>query len=175
VEKVLSIWFTGLPCAGKTTLAKGLEQKLKSAGYPCMLLDGDEIRRGLTSDLGFSMEHRRENIRRVSEVSKLFLQNKIITLCSFIAPTIAIRSMAKEIIGEETFIEIFVDTPLEECERRDTKGMYAKARARQIQGFTGISSPWEPPLNPNLAVQTTNQTIEQCIDKIHQYILHELH
>jgi adenylyl-sulfate kinase len=165
------IWLTGLPCAGKTTLARGLEKKLREKGILCLHLDGDEVRKGLNSDLGFSMEHRRENIRRVAELSKILTSRGILTICSFIAPTRAIRQMARTIISSELFVEIFVDTSIGECEHRDIKGMYNKARKGEIPEFTGISSPWEPPLAPSLVIHTNGRSADDCVQELVEFVI----
>jgi len=165
------VWLTGLPGAGKTTLASGLVKKLLESGLNCIHLDGDIIRKGMNSDLGFSMVDRRENIRRVAELSHLLLQNHSIPICSFIAPTREIREMAGTIIGKALFLEVFIDTPKEICALRDTKGMYAKALKGEISEFTGISSPWEPPLDPSLTIHTLNRTVIECLDELMAFAL----
>jgi len=167
----LCIWLTGLPCAGKTTLANGLEKKLLELGHNCLHLDGDVIRKGLNSDLGFSMNDRKENIRRVAELCKLLLPHHSEIICSFIAPTLEIRELARTIIGKEAFIEVFIDTPKEICAMRDPKGMYAKAFKGEIKEFTGISSPWEPPLSPALAIHTLNRTADECVEELLAFVL----
>ena len=157
------LWFTGLSGSGKSTIAQGVERELFSLGYVVQVLDGDNIRTGLNNNLGFSIEDRQENIRRIAEAAKLFAESGIICICSFVSPTIEIRAMAKEIIGIQDFVEIFVDTPLEECERRDVKGLYAKARAGEIKGFTGIDSPYEAPVDPDLIIKTMERNVEESI------------
>src|SRR6187399_342383 len=142
------LWFTGLSGSGKSTLAIGLERQLFDKGYNIVVLDGDNIRTGINSNLSFSPDDRVENIRRIAEVAKLFLSNGIICIVSFISPTRDMRSMAKDIIGPEDFVEVFIDTPIEICEARDVKGLYKKARAGEIQDFTGIHAPYEPPVHP---------------------------
>jgi adenylylsulfate kinase len=174
-EKLLNqrakvIWFTGLSGSGKTTLASALEKKLFDEGFFVQILDGDNIRTGINNNLGFSELDRFENIRRIAEVSKLFLNCGVILLCSFISPTEEIRSMAKNIIGKENFLEIFVNTPLNICEQRDPKGLYKKARKGEIKNFTGISSPFENPKNPFLNINNTNNAIEATIENIFQKI-----
>jgi adenylylsulfate kinase len=164
-------WLTGLPSAGKTTLALGLERKLLALNYNCIPLDGDIIRKGMNSDLGFSMEDRKENIRRVAELCHLLLQHYSIPVCSFIAPTRDIREIARRIIGKDLFIEVFIDTPKEICALRDTKGLYAKAFKGEIKEFTGISSPWEPPLAPALTIHTLNRTPEDCVEELVTFVL----
>jgi len=165
------LWLTGLSGSGKTTIAKVVEKHLHELGYITQLLDGDNIRAGINNNLGFSEGDRKENIRRIAEVSKLFLNCGIIAINCFVSPTNAIRKMAKDIIGENDFIEIFIDTPLEVCEERDTKGLYAKARAGEISDFTGISSPFEAPKDMELLVKTKDQSIENSAQVVLDYIL----
>jgi len=148
------IWLTGLSGAGKTTIALALEKEIQKKGYFTKLFDGDIIRKGINSDLGYSIEDRMENIRRISEVSKLFLDTGLVIICSFISPTEEIREKAKSIIGEENFIEVFVNSPLDVCEKRDPKGLYAKARKGLIKNFTGIDSVYEEPKNPDFELKT---------------------
>ena len=164
------LWFTGLSGSGKSTIAEGVQKRLYESGYLVKVLDGDNIRSGINNNLGFSLEDRKENIRRIAEVAKLFMDTGIILLASFVSPTIAIRELAREIIGEGDFYEIFVNTPLEECERRDVKGLYKKARAGKIKGFTGIDSPFENPLSPFLELDTIENNIDQCINMVIQSI-----
>lgn len=160
------IWFTGLSGSGKTTLASNLEKELFFRRFFCQVLDGDNIRTGINNNLGFSKEDRLENIRRIAEVSKLLINTGMITICSFISPTEEIRSMARNIIGEEDFIEIFLNTPLEVCEQRDVKGLYKRARAGEIKDFTGISSPFEAPANPDVEIDTSVVKIKDSVDLI---------
>ena len=174
-EKLLNqrgvvLWFTGLSGSGKSTLAIALERELHNAGYVCRLLDGDNIRTGINNNLGFSEEDRKENIRRIAEVAKLFADSGIITIASFISPTNEVRKMAGEIIGENDFLEVFISTPLEVCEQRDVKGLYKKARAGIIKDFTGISAPFEAPENPFADIDTSKFTIEECITKLKDII-----
>lgn len=161
-QRAKVLWMTGLSGSGKSTIAEHLERKLYNEGYFAQVLDGDNIRSGINSNLGFSIEDRRENIRRISEIAKLYLNSGIITICSFISPTREIRSQAAAIIGESDFLEIFVNTPLEVCERRDVKGLYQKARAGEIKGFTGIDSPYEAPNNPFLNLKTEDLPVQEC-------------
>ncbi len=168
------IWMTGLSGSGKTTIAKYLERKLHDQGFLTQVLDGDNVRTGINNNLGFSEEDRTENIRRISEVSKLFLNCGVITINSFVSPTNAIRKQARDIIGKEDFLEIFIDTPLEVCESRDVKGLYAKARKGEIKDFTGISAPFEKPDNAVLTVQTKNKTIEESGEELLQFILKKI-
>lgn len=156
-------WFTGLSGSGKSTIAKGVERMLFDKGYFVQVIDGDNVRTGLCHNLTFSLEDRAENIRRVAELAKLYCQSGIVTICSFISPTLAIRERAQQIIGEDDFYEVYINTPLELCEQRDVKGLYAKARAGEINGFTGIDSPYEAPNNPTLEIKTANSSIEDSI------------
>ncbi|MFK7776059.1 MAG: adenylyl-sulfate kinase [Saprospiraceae bacterium] len=170
-QKSKVLWLTGLSGSGKSTIAEGLEKKLFKNGFFAQVLDGDNIRTGINSNLGFSLEDREENIRRIAEVAKLFLNSGVITICSFVSPTIGIRKNARTIIGASDFIEIFVNTPLEVCEKRDVKGLYKKARKGEIKGFTGIDAPYEAPPKPTLEILTNQQSIEESVDLIYQYIL----
>jgi adenylylsulfate kinase len=165
------IWFTGLSGSGKTTLASNLEKELFFRRFFCQVLDGDNIRTGINNNLGFSDEDRLENIRRIAEVSKLLLNTGMITICSFISPTEQIRGLARSIIGEKDFIEIFLNPPLEVCEQRDTKGLYKKARAGIIKDFTGISAPFERPGNPDLEIDTSQLGIKESVDLIFATII----
>jgi len=169
-QRSKTIWMTGLSGSGKTTIATGLEKLLYNAGYVTQVLDGDNIRTGINNNLGFSNEDRLENIRRIAEVSKLFVDAGVITINCFVSPTNAIRQQAKDIIGEDSFIEVFVDTPLEVCEERDTKGLYKKARAGEIDNFTGISAPFEAPETPAVRLLTDGQTIEACVQDLFNQI-----
>ncbi len=165
------IWLTGLSGSGKSTIAQHIEKILHQKGYLTMLLDGDNIRTGINNNLTFSDADRVENIRRIAEVSKLFLHCGIITLNSFVSPTNEIRKMAKEIIGEDDFLEIYVNAPLEVCEARDVKGLYKKARAGQIPDFTGITSPFEAPAHPALEIRTDQMEIEASVNMLLEFIL----
>ncbi|HOY15236.1 MAG TPA: adenylyl-sulfate kinase, partial [Saprospiraceae bacterium] len=158
------LWFTGLSGSGKSTLAVALENRLYQEGKSTMLLDGDNVRTGICNNLGFSIEDRTENIRRIAEVAKLFKDNGQIVLCSFVSPTNDIRAMAKNIIGADDFIEIFVSTDIAECEKRDVKGLYQKARAGLIKDFSGIDSPFEPPIKPDIIIDTTNISVEEGVE-----------
>lgn len=168
------IWLTGLSGSGKSTIAQALERHLYNNGFCAQVLDGDNIRSGINKNLGFSVEDRQENIRRIAEVSKLYLNSGIISINSFISPTREIRAMARDIVGADDFIEIYVNAPLEVCEQRDVKGLYKKARSGEIKGFTGIDSPYEPPLHPQLEIQTDQQTIDQSVESIYQFILQKI-
>lgn len=162
-QKGIMIWFTGLSGSGKSTLAIALEGELYKQGILCRILDGDNIRSGINNNLGFSEADRTENIRRIAEVSKLFVDCDIVTIAAFISPTHAIRRMASEIIGEDDFLEVYVSTPIEECERRDVKGLYAKARRGEIKEFTGISSPFEAPEHPFISIDTSRQSLADSV------------
>ena len=162
-QKGIMIWFTGLSGSGKSTLAIALEGELYKQGILCRILDGDNIRSGINNNLGFSEADRTENIRRIAEVSKLFVDCGIVTIAAFISPTRATRRMASEIIGEDDFLEVYVSTPIEECERRDVKGLYAKARRGEIKEFTGISSPFEAPEHPFISIDTSRQSLADSV------------
>lgn len=165
----LVLWFSGLSGSGKSTLASALESHLHKQGIRTYILDGDNIRTGLNKDLDFSNESRKENIRRISEVAKLFVDAGVVVLTAFISPFEEDRNQAREIIGAKRFIEIHVDCPLEVCEERDVKGLYKKARAGQIKHFTGIDSPFEEPSNPDIIVDTANSSIELCLTQLVEY------
>ena len=170
-QKSKVIWMTGLSGSGKTTVAKGVERYLHSQGILSQLLDGDNIRVGISNNLSFSADDRTENIRRIAEVSKLFLNCGIVTLNCFISPTIEIRNIAKKIIGEENFIEVYINATLETCENRDIKGLYKKARKGEIKDFTGISAPFEAPKNPEIEINTSQLSIDESVQKVLDYIL----
>ena len=165
------IWLTGLSGAGKTTLANHLEKELFSRGYFTQILDGDNIRSGVNSNLGFSDADRYENIRRIAEISKLFLNCGIITINCFISPTEEIRDMARSIIGKDDFIEVYVNAPLSVCERRDVKGLYSKARRGEIKEFTGITSPFETPQHADVEILTDLLSIDDSVEKILKFVL----
>ena len=165
------VWMTGLSGSGKSTIAIGLERRLHEQGIFTQVLDGDNVRTGINNNLGFSEADRTENIRRIAEVAKLFAGSGAVTICCFVSPTIAIRKQAKAIIGAEDFIEVFVDTPLEECERRDVKGLYAKARAGEVKDFTGISAPFEAPEKPDVRLETAGREPEATIDDLYEHLL----
>jgi len=164
------IWFTGLSGSGKSTLANELERRLFVTNIKTYVLDGDNIRMGLNKDLDFTDDGRKENIRRISEVSNLFSDSGILTITAFISPFEEDRSSAKDIIGEENFIEIHVDADLETCEERDPKGLYEKARSGEIPNFTGIDSPYETPSNPSIVVNTAENSVEDCVNQIIEYL-----
>lgn len=169
-QKGKVLWFTGLSGSGKSTIAKGVEEKLHQAGYLVMVLDGDNVRTGINNNLGFSEEDRTENIRRIAEVAKLFVGCGVITICCFVSPTVAMRQLARTIIGEQDFIEVFINTPIEECERRDVKGLYAKARAGQIKDFTGVNAPFEAPTQADIEVLTAGLPVEESVDYVYRKI-----
>ena len=170
-QKACVIWMTGLSGAGKTTIAQHIERELNRRGHLTQILDGDNIRSGINCNLGFSPDDRIENIRRISEISKLFINCGIICINSFISPTRKIRHMAMDIIGKEDFIEVFLNAPLSVCEKRDVKGLYKKARAGEIKDFTGIDSPYEEPQEPQIEIKTDESTIEESVKKCMEYIL----
>jgi adenylylsulfate kinase len=170
-QNAYTIWFTGRPSAGKTTLASALNLELTQRGFVCRNLDGDDLRNGLSKNLGFNEEDRTENIRRVAEVSKLFVETGIICINSFISPTREVREMARNIIGPDRFIEIYVNAPADICENRDVKGLYKKARAGMISDFTGVTAPYETPLNPSVELRTDLFSVEECIKKCMDFIL----
>lgn len=170
-QRSVMIWFTGLSGSGKSTLAIALERELQKRGLLCRILDGDNIRSGINNNLGFTEEDRVENIRRIAEIGKLFVDTGIITLAAFISPNNDIREMAANIIGKENFMEIFVSTPIEECERRDVKGLYAKARRGEIRNFTGISAPFEAPEHPALTLDTSVLSLEESVNKLLELVL----
>lgn len=170
-QRGVMVWLTGLSGSGKSTIAIGVERELHRRGLLCRILDGDNIRCGINSNLGFSESDRKENIRRIAEVGKLFVNTGIITLAAFISPNRSMRKMAAEIIGKDDFLEIFVSTPLEDCERRDVKGLYARARKGEIKQFTGISAPFEEPEKPALTLNTAVLPLEQSVCQVTELIL----
>ncbi len=169
-QRGVTVWFTGLSASGKSTVATLVDQMLTERGKHCYVLDGDNIRFGLNRDLGFSPEDRNENIRRIGEVAKLFTQAGIINLTAFISPYIADRDRNRQIQEQSDFIEVFVECPLDVCERRDPKGLYAKARAGQIPEFTGISAPYEPPLKPEIVLHTADESEDNSARRVVQYL-----
>ena len=169
-QKARVIWFTGLSGSGKSSIANILEKKLNNLGRHTIILDGDNVRHGLNKDLGFTETDRVENIRRVGETSKLMVEAGLICITSFISPFEAERKMVRNLLETDEFIEVFIDTPLEECEKRDVKGLYAKARAGELSNFTGISSPYENPMNPEIRIDTTTMTAEEAADLIIDYL-----
>lgn len=167
----IMIWMTGLSGSGKSTVAIGVERELHRRGILCRILDGDNIRSGINSNLGFSAEDRRENIRRIAEIGKLFVDTGIVTIACFVSPTEELRQMAREIIGGKDFCEVYIATPLSECERRDVKGLYARARRGEVKDFTGISAPFEAPENPNLSLDTSQMTLKDEVDAVVDLVL----
>ena len=165
-QKGVMLWFTGLSGSGKSTVAIALERELQKRGLLCRILDGDNIRSGINKGLGFTAEDRRENIRRIAEVAKLFVDTGIITIAAFISPSNELRRMASDIIGAEDFKEVYISTPLEVCEARDVKGLYAKARRGEIKNFTGISAPFEAPEHPALSIDTSKVSLEDSVKQI---------
>ena len=170
-QRSVMVWFTGLSGSGKSTIAIALERELHKRGLLCRILDGDNIRSGINNNLGFSAEDRVENISRIAEVSKLFIDTGVITIAAFISPNNELREMASTIIGKDNFLEIYVNTPIEECERRDVKGLYAKARKGEIKDFTGVSAPFEAPEHPALSLDTSVLSLEESVNKLLELIL----
>ncbi|MFH2123668.1 MAG: adenylyl-sulfate kinase [Pseudomonadota bacterium] len=165
-HKSVNLWFTGLSGSGKSTLAHAVEERLHLQGKRTYVFDGDNVRHGLCGDLGFSMEDRRENLRRVAEMTKLFLDSGVISLTAFISPLAEDRARIREIIGPDDFIEVYCNCSLEICEQRDVKGLYKKARAGVIKNYTGVSSPYEPPSNPDIELNTGTQPLMECVNMI---------
>ena len=164
------LWFTGLSGSGKSTIANRVEQELFKKGLKTYTLDGDNIRSGINKGLGFTEDDRFENLRRIAEVAKLFVDAGIITIGAFVSPLEKDRGLIKNIVGENDFIEIFVDTSLEECERRDVKGLYKKARAGEIKNFTGIDAPYEAPKHPDILIETEKESIEEAVQKVITFV-----
>ena len=169
-QRGVMLWFTGLSGSGKSTVAIALERELHKRGLLCRILDGDNIRSGINANLGFSAEDRRENIRRVAEVAKLFVDTGIITIAAFVSPTEELRQLAQQIIGEDDFKEIYISTPIEECERRDVKGLYARARRGEVKNFTGISAPFEAPQHPALSLDTSKLPVEESVKRLLKFL-----
>ena len=169
-QKGVMLWFTGLSGSGKSTVAIALERELQKRGLLCRILDGDNIRTGINANLGFSADDRRENIRRVAEVAKLFVDTGIITIAAFVSPTEDLRNLEQHIIGKDDFKEIFISTPIEECERRDVKGLYARARRGEVKNFTGISAPFEAPQHPALSLDTSKLSLEESVAQLLQLL-----
>ena len=161
-QKGIMVWFTGLSGSGKSTVAMGVERELHARGILCRILDGDNIRAGI---------NRNENIRRIAEVGKLFVQTGIVTLACFVSPTNDLRRMAREIVGSEDFMEVYVSTPIEECERRDVKGLYARARRGEVKNFTGISAPFEEPEHADISIDTSKLTLEESVNRLTEEII----
>ena len=173
-QKGIMLWFTGLSGSGKSTLAIALERELYNSGILCRILDGDNIRTGINNNLGFTEADRVENIRRIAEVAKLFVDCGVVTIAAFISPPEQIRQMAADIIGKDDFFEIYVNTPLEVCEERDVKGLYKKARQGEIKNFTGISAPFEAPLNPAITIDTSACSLEESINLLKKIIIPQI-
>ena len=165
------VWFTGLSGSGKSTVALGVERELHKRGILCRILDGDNIRSGINKNLGFSADDRKENIRRIAEIGKLFVDTRVVTLSAFFSPTNESRRMASEIIGADDFREVYVSTPLEVCEQRDVQGLFARARRGEIKDFTGVSAPFEVPEHPALPLDTSVLTLEESVNKVLELIL----
>jgi len=165
------LWLTGLSGAGKSTIALGLERLLFQNGFFAQVLDGDNIRSGINSNLGFNTEDRLENIRRIAEISKLYLHSGIITINSFISPAREMRELARNIIGAPDFIEVYINAPLQVCEQRDVKGLYQKARRGEIQAFTGIDTPYEPPERPALEIRSAEMAIDDAVESVFRFVL----
>lgn len=173
-QKGCTIWLTGLPSSGKSTVGFTLEHMLVQQGRMAYVLDGDNIRHGLNKNLGFSAEDRAENIRRIGEVAKLFADAGIITITSFVSPYRADRDIVRKLHDEAKpgipFVEVFIDTPVDECEKRDPKGLYKKARAGEIKGFTGVDDPYEAPLKPEVVLKTAEHSLEDCVAQLAGYL-----
>lgn len=169
-QRGVMLWFTGLSGSGKSTVAIALERELHKRGLLCRILDGDNIRSGINANLGFSAEDRRENIRRVAEVAKLFVDTGIITIAAFVSPTEELRQLAQQIIGKDDFKEIYISTPIEECERRDVKGLYARARRGEVKNFTGISAPFEAPQHPALSLDASKLPVEESVKLLLKFL-----
>lgn len=165
-HKAVVLWFTGLPSSGKSTIAHAVEEKLHSMGCRTFVFDGDNVRHGLCSDLGFSAEDRKENIRRIGEMTKLFIEAGVVALTAFISPLRADRLRARELVSSDDFIEIYCKCPAEICEKRDPKGHYLKAKKGEIKEFTGVSSPYDEPENPELVLDTSALSIEECSERV---------
>ncbi|MFN8297241.1 MAG: adenylyl-sulfate kinase [Chitinophagales bacterium] len=173
-QKAVCIWMTGLSGSGKSTIAKGLERKLHQNGILTAILDGDNVRSGINNNLGFTEEDRIENIRRIAEVNKLFLQNGIVTINSFVSPTKDIRDLAKTIIGEQDFYEVYINASFDECAKRDVKGLYKKALNGEIKNFTGLDAPFEAPEDAVLEIRTAEQNIEESVETIYNFFIKKI-
>ncbi|MGE6376215.1 adenylyl-sulfate kinase [Peribacillus muralis] len=170
-HKSYILWFTGLSGSGKSTIANMVEAKLHAKGVSTYILDGDNLRNGLNEDLGFNMDDRKENIRRIGEVSKIFVDSGIVVLATFISPYANDREDVRKKVESDEFIEIYVKCPIEACEERDPKGLYKKARIGEITDFTGVSAPYEEPENPEIIIETSDNTIEECVQQIINYLV----
>jgi adenylylsulfate kinase len=173
-NKSLLIWFTGLSGSGKSTIANLVELELHKLNIITYILDGDNIRHGINKDLTFSENDRKENIRRIAEVSKLFVNAGVVTFAAFVSPYSKDRENIKDIVGYQNFVEVYVNTSIEECERRDVKGLYKKARSGEIRNMTGINAPYEPPLNPDIEIVTEKMTIEESVKQVIEYIKNKI-
>ncbi len=173
-QHAVCIWMTGLSGSGKSTIAQGLEKKLHQEGILTAILDGDNVRTGINNNLGFSESDRTENIRRIAEVNKLFLQNGMVTINSFVSPTNDIRALAKQIIGEQDFYEVYINASFDECAKRDVKGLYQKALNGEIKNFTGLDAPFEAPTNPSLEIKTAEQTVEDSVEIIYDFFISKI-
>jgi adenylylsulfate kinase len=173
-HKGVVLWFTGLSGSGKSTIANALEKQLVAQNIHTYTLDGDNVRKGLNNNLAFSPEDRTENIRRIAEVSKLMLDAGLVVLSAFVSPYLKDREGVRSTVGAENFIEIYINTPLSVCEKRDVKGLYAKARKGEVKDFTGISAPYEAPINPDIEIKTEELTIDESVAKILKYIEQKL-
>jgi adenylylsulfate kinase len=165
------LWMTGLSGSGKSTIAIGVERRLHKEGFLTRLLDGDNMRTGLNSNLGFSNEDREENIRRVAETAKLFIECGVVTICSFVSPTVLIRKMAQDIIGSENFREVFISASFDTCAKRDVKGLYQKALRGEIEDFTGLDAPYEPSEKPFITINTENEDVNTSVNKLFKAVL----
>lgn len=170
-QRPVTLWLTGLSASGKSTLATELERRLIDAGRACYMLDGDNIRAGISRDLGFGPEDRHENIRRIAEIAKLMNEAGVVAITAFISPYRSDRAMAREVVGNDRFIEVYVSAPIEVCEKRDPKGLYAKARKGEIAEFTGVSAPYEAPERPEVVVDTARNSIDRCVEQLLDAVL----
>lgn len=173
-QKAICIWMTGLSGSGKSTIAQGLEKRLHENGILASILDGDNVRSGINNNLGFSEDDRTENIRRIAEINKLFLANGIVTINCFVSPTIQIRELAKQIIGEQDFFEVYINASFDECAQRDVKGLYKKALNGEIKNFTGLDAPFEAPTKAALEIKTAEQNIEESVDIIYDFFINKI-
>lgn len=173
-QHAICIWMTGLSGSGKSTIAQGLEKKLQEQHILTAILDGDNVRTGINNNLGFSADDRVENIRRIAEINKLFLQNGVVTINSFVSPTADIRTLAKNIIGEQDFYEVYINATFDECAKRDVKGLYKKALQGEIKNFTGLDAPFEAPQQAALEINTAAQTIEESIETIYNFFIKKI-
>jgi len=173
-QRAKVFWMTGLSGSGKSTIAQTLERRLHELGYLTQILDGDNVRSGINKNLSFSEADRMENIRRIAEISKLFVNCGVITINCFVSPTLKMRALAQSIIGEEDFVEIYINAPFEVCEQRDVKGLYAKARKGEIKNFTGLDAPFEAPVHPSLEVRTDQMEEAASVEAVLQFVLPQI-